>query len=346
MLVRLQSWALLKMKSIMARNLVRTVVMRTLIVTLTLFCLNVSAQEIQVGDYFNNVGTLRNASTEWQTNEFPYKLVLMYRNGKTTINGNAMFFLIEGDKESGVEPYEHKLVVGQGRSWAAFKYDFTAPGVYKITTFDREHTKLATSSITIKGPKKVVKPEPVVVEKKPEPNPKPVAEKKPEPKEEKKELVAEKVEPKKAELTKEEIIENAPEPVFVENLVKEELTEEEKETLVFESFYIAFGRSVQSGMLTGQNEKFKGVPGGVNLKALFSNNEGFGENGVAVEIWFKAKGTADYSELTDELIVPIKKNETQASFPLNLRDRGSYKVSLYTNDEDAIWIGSSYVSIY
>ena len=321
--------------------------MKALLVALTLFCFNVSAQEVLVGDYFNNVGSLRNASTEWQTNEFPYKLVLMYRNGKTTINGNAMFFLIEGDKEIGLEPDEHKLVVGQGRSWAAFKYDFTAPGTYSITTFDREHNKLASSSIVVKGPKKVVEPEPVVEEKKPEPKPEPVVEKKPEPVEEKKEEpVTEKVETKKAALTKEEILENAPDPVFVESIVKEELTEEEKETLVFESFYMAFGRSVQSGMLMGQNEKFKGVPGGVNLKALFSNNEGFGENGVVVDIWFKPKGGADYTEHFQELTVPIGKNDTQASFPLNLQNRGSYKVSLYTNDEDAVWIGSNYVSIY
>ena len=322
-------------------------IMRLIIVALALFTLQTSAQEVLVGDYFNNVGSLRNASTEWQTNEFPYKLVIMYRNGKTTINGNAMFFLVEGDEESGVAPDEQKIVVGQGRSWAAFKYDFTAPGTYKITTFDREHTELASSSINIKGPKKVVKPEPIVEEKKPEPKPEPVVEKKPEPKEEKKEeSVAEKVETKKAELTKEAILESAPEPIFVENAVKEELTEEEKETLAFESFYMAFGRSVQSGMLMGQNEKFKGVPGGVNLKAQFSNNEGFGENGVVVDIWFKPKGAADYSEHFQELTVPVGKNETQANFPLNLRDRGSYKVSLYTNDEDAVWIGSSYVSIY
>ena len=247
----------------MARNLVRSIVMRPLIVVLTFFCIQTSAQEVLVGDYFNNVGSLRNVSTEWQTNEFPYKLVLMYRNGKTTINGNAMFFLIEGDEESGVEPDEKKIVVGQGRSWAAFKYDFTAPGTYKITTLDREHTELASSSINVKGPKKVVKPEPIVEEKKPEQKPEPVVEKEPELVEEKQpEAVVEKVETKKAELTKEAILESAPEPVFVENAVKEELTEEEKETLVFESFYMAFGRSVQSGMLMGQNEKFKGVPGG------------------------------------------------------------------------------------
>lgn len=331
----------------MARNLVNKMVMKSLFILFTCFSLSASAQEVLVGDYFNNVGSLRNASTEWQTNEFPYKLVLMYRNGKTTINGNAMFFLIEGNEESGVDSYEHKLVVGQGRSWAAFKYEFSAPGTYKITTFDREHTQLASSSITIKGPKKIIKEEPKVEVKKVE-KPKEVAiEKKPEPKPEKKEEPKiEKVEAKKAALTKEEILESAPEPVFVESAVVEELTEEEKETLVFESFYMAFGRSIQSGMLMGQNEKFKGVPGGVNLKALFSNNEGFGTESVVADIWFKPKGGTDYSEHFKEVIVPIGKNATQASFPMNLRDRGSYKVSLYTDNEDAVWIGTSYVSIY
>ncbi len=331
----------------MARNLVGKLSMRALFLLLTFFSLNATAQEIKVGDYFNNVGSLRNASAEWQTNTFPLKLVLMYNNGKTTINGNAMFFLIEGDKESGVAPHEEKLVVGQGRSWAAFKHDFTAPGKYTITTFDREHTKLASAVIKIEGPKKVVEaPKPVVKEPEPPKKEEPIAEK-PQPKEEKKEEPkAEKVDTKKATLTKEEILENAPEPIFVESVIKEELTEEEKETLVFESFYMAFGRSVQSGMLMGQNEKFKGVPGGVNLKALFSNNEGFGTESVSVDIWFKPLGASDYSEHFQELTVPLGKNATQAHFPLNLRDRGSYKVSLYTAGEDAVWIGSGYVSIY
>ncbi|MFM1876750.1 MAG: hypothetical protein RL266_2487 [Bacteroidota bacterium] len=332
----------------MARKLVGEVSMRALLVLLTFFSLNAIAQEVKVGDYFNNVGSLRNASSEWQTNSFPLKLVLMYTNGKTTINGNAMFFLIEGDKETGLEPDEEKIVVGQGRSWAAFKYDFTVPGNYTITTFDREHTKLASTTIHIEGPKKVVEqPKPIVKETAEVKQPAPVAEKKPEPAAElKEEPKTEKVDTKKAALTKEEILENAPEPVFVESVIKEELTEEEKETLVFESFYMAFGRSVQSGMLMGQNEKFKGVPGGVDLQAQFSNNEGFGTETVAVEVWFKASGTSDYSELVKELTVPLAKNATQAHFPLNLRDRGSYKVSLYTSGEDAVWIGSSYVSIY
>ncbi len=318
----------------MAENLVKTLSMKFILPVLAALTLSVSAQEVRVGDYFNNVGTLKNPSTEWKTNAFPFKLVLMYNNGKTTINGNAMFFLIEADPEVGIAPDEQKIVVGQGRSWAAFKYDFQAPGRYTITTFDREHTKLASTSITIDGPKKV-EPQPVAVEK-PEP-------------EKVKEVVKPVVEEtvtKKPELTKEDILESAPEPVFVESVVEEDLTEEEKETLAFESFYMAFGRSIQSGMLMGQNEKFKGVPGGVNLQALFSNNEGFGTEKIVVDVWFKPLGQKEYSEHFQEMSITIGKGITQADFPLNLRDRGSYKVSLYTGDEDAVWIGSGYVSIY
>ncbi|MBI1288481.1 MAG: hypothetical protein GC178_13000 [Flavobacteriales bacterium] len=298
--------------------------MKFILVVLTALSLTATAQEIRVGDYFNNVGSLRNPSTEWKTNEFPFKLVLMYNNGKTTINGNAMFFRIEAAPEVGIEPDEQKIVVGQGRSWAAFKYDFQAPGKYTITTYDREHTLLATASITIEGPKK------------PEPKPEPVEPEKP----------VEQVVTKKAELTKEAIIENAPEPVFVEPLAEEELTEEEKETLVFESFYIAFGRTVQSGMLMGQNEKFKGVPGGVDLQVLFSNNEGFGTETIAVEVWYRPQGGKEYDTMVKEMTVPIGKGVTQANFPLNLRDRGSYKVSLYTGGDDPVWIGSGYAAIY
>ena len=309
--------------------------MKTLFILLTCFSFSAAAQQIKVGTYFNNLGTLRNASEEWQTNEFPLKLVIMYNNGKTTINGNAMNFLIEAEDSSGIPADDVKLVIGQGRSWAAMKYDFTAPGKYTITAFDREKKALATGIITIEGPKKVEPPKPVVEEKVIEVEE--IVEAAPAPT---------KVEAKKAILTKEEILENAPEPVFVENNIKEELTEEEKETLIFESFYIAFGRSVQSGMLQGQNEKFKAVPGGVNTEVLFSNNEGFGTESIAVDIWYKAKGGTQYDTHYSEVMVTIPKNAKQANFNINLKDRGSYKVSLYTGDEDAVWIGSGYVSTY
>ena len=318
----------------MARNLVSILKMKTLFILLTCFSFTANAQWIKVGDYFNNLGTIRNVSEEWQTNEFPFKLVIMYNNGKTTINGNAMNFLIESEIGSDIPTDDVKLVIGQGRSWAALKYDFKAPGKYTITAFDREKNALATGIIKIDGPRKVEPPKPVVekvvVEKKPEKVEKPM----------------EKVETKKVVLTKEEILESAPEPVFVESNIKEELTEEEKETLVFESFYIAFGRSVQSGMLQGQNEKFKAVPGGVNTEVLFSNNEGFGTEKIAVDVWHKPNGGTQYDSHYQEMMVTIPKNAKQANFRLNLKDRGSYKVSLYTGDEDAVWIGSGYVSTY
>ncbi len=321
-------------KERMARKLLSIMRMKLLFIVLAFFSLNVSAQEITVGDFFNNLGTLRNPAVEWQTNQFPLKLVLMYNNGKTTINGNAMNFLIEPAKEIGLPADDVKLVIGQGRSWAALKYDFTAPGTYKITAFDREKNALATASIVIKGPKKVVVEKPVekvvIVEEVPE----------------KTKMEAVTNEPKNKELTKEELIENAPEPVFVESVIKEELTEEEKETLVFESFYIAFGRSVQSGMLQGQNEKFKAVPGGVNAEVLFSNNEGFGTEVIAIDVWHKPLGTSMYDQHYTELVVTIPKDAKQANFKLLLKERGSYKVSLYTGDEDAVWIGSGYVSLY
>jgi hypothetical protein len=318
----------------MARKLVGIMRIKLFFVLLTCFCTMVNAQSIIVGDSFNNLGTLRNASEEWQTNEFPFKLVIMYNNGKTTINGNAMNFLIEPAKEVGLAAEDVKLVVGQGRSWAALKYDFAAPGNYKITAYDREKNALASGTIKIKGPKKVEPPKEI------------------EQKGEVKEKVAEKTKMKalttksKTEVSKEELLENAPEPVFVESVIKEELTEEEKETLVFESFYIAFGRSVKNGMLEGQNEKFKAIAGGVNASVLFSNNEGFGTETIDVDVWHKPKGGTKYDQHYTEMAVSIPKNAKQADFKLNLKDRGSYKVSLYTGDEDAVWIGSGYVSTY
>lgn len=300
-----------------------------------------------MGDYFNNLGSLRNASTEWKTNEWPIKLVLMYYNGKTTINGNAMNFLIEPLDGQSVPTEDIKLVVGQGRSWAALKHDFVAPGTYQITTFDRERNQLATTTIAIEGPQlRKPEPEPVVEEKQPEePEPEPEVvetQEKPEP-----EPAPERMaEGKKPKLTKENLLESAPEPVFVESVVEEELTEEEEESIEFESFYIAFGRSVQSGMLMGQNEKFKAVPGGVNASVLFSNNEGFGTETIKVDVWHRPKGGADYDQQYTEMTITIPKDAKQADFKLNIRERGSYKVSLYTGGDDPVWIGAGYVSLY
>lgn len=310
--------------------------MRVSFILLSFVSLQVSAQTIEFGENFNNVGALKKPGTEWTTNEWPKMLAIMYNNGKTTINGNAMNILVTSTT-NGVETTDSvKLVIGQARNWAALRYDFKAENTYKVSAYDRMWKFLASGSVRVNGPQKVVAVAKPVVKEEVKKEPVKIIEK-----EEVEEVVV-----KKAALTKEELIENAPEPVFVESVVKEELTEEEKETLVFESFYIAFGRAVKSGMLTGQNEKFKGVPGGVNLMALFSNNEGFGTESIVVDIWFKPTGAKEYSEHFKELTVPIAKGITQADFPLNVRDRGSYKVSLYTGDEDAVWIGSGYLSIY
>ncbi len=320
--------------------------MKLIFILLTCATLSVSAQKIEFGEDFNNVGVLKNPGTEWTATSWPKTLTVMYYNGKTTINGNAMNILFKSETNGQERTDSVKLVIGQARNWAALRYEFKAANTYTVSAYDREWKFLASGEITVKGPSKppvvaATKPEPVAEKPKPVVKPEPVAEIK---KEEK--IEALEAPTKKVELTKQQLLENAPEPVFVESVIKEELTEEEKETLMFESFYMAFGRSVQSGMLTGQNEKFKGVPGGVNLKALFSNNEGFGTEGVTVDVWFRPQGEKEFSEHFQELKVPIAKGVTQADFPLNLRDRGTYKVSLYTADEDAVWIGSGYVSIY
>lgn len=331
----------------MARKLVSTISMRVLFILLTALSLNVSAQKIEFGEEFNNVGVLKKPGTEWTTDSWPKMLAIMYYNGKTTINGNAMNILVTSTTEEKETTDSVKLVIGQARNWAALRYDFKAENVYTVSAYDRLWTFLASGTVTVKGPKK---PEP-----KPEPKPvvvaveepkieEPVVEVVEEPKIE--EPVVEAVPTKKAEVTKERILESAPEPVFVESVVVEELTEEEKETLMFESFYIAFGRNVQSGMLQGQNEKFKAVPGGVNASVLFSNNEGFGTDVIAVDVWHKPKGAANYDEHYANLNVTIPKNTQQADFKLLLEKRGSYKVSLYTGGEDSVWIGSGYVSLY
>ncbi|MCF8464146.1 MAG: hypothetical protein K9G41_04860 [Flavobacteriales bacterium] len=320
--------------------------MKVLFILLTCASLSVSAQKVEFGEDFNNVGVLKNPGTEWTASSWPKVLTVMYTNGKTTINGNAMNLLFKSETEGKVKTDSVKLVIGQARNWAALRHEFTTANTYTVSAYDREWKFLASGVIKVNGPAKpavvaVVKPEPAVKKSEPVAKVEPMVEAK---KEEK--IVAVEAPTKKAELTKQQLLENAPEPVFVESVIKEELTEEEKETLVFESFYIAFGRAVQSGMLTGQNEKFKGVPGGVDLKALFSNNEGFGGDGVSVDIWFRPQGEKEFSQHFQELTVPIAKDVTQASFPMNLRDRGTYKVSLYTANEDAVWIGSGYVSIY
>ena len=78
----------------MARKLVSTVSMRVLFILLAFVSLQVSAQKIEFGENFNNVGALKKPGTEWTTNEWPKVLTIMYYNGKTTINGNAMNILV------------------------------------------------------------------------------------------------------------------------------------------------------------------------------------------------------------------------------------------------------------
>lgn len=320
----------------MVRNLQRKGKATMLLALLICFGTSVFAQEVTVGDHFNNLGSLRNPAKEWKTDAFPLKLVLMYNNGKTTINGNAMNFLIEPDPSVGLPSDDQKLVIGQGRSWAAMKYDFAQPGRYTITAYDREKNAMASTSITIDGPKKIVveekKPEPikeVVEEKKPEVTPKHV-----EP--------AKQIEPIVAKVEPAKIIEHIPEIEAIETKV--ELTKEEEETLMYETFYIAFGRGMRSGMLEGQNEKFKLTPGGHYVEVLFSNNLGFNTETIAVDVWMKPKGGSDYTEHVTDKNIKIPKGTLQSNFHLSLFKRGDYKVSLYT--DKFVWIGSGYVSLY
>ena len=306
-----------------------------LFILLIFFSVSVIGQEVTVGDYFNNLGSLRNPSKEWKTEEFPIKLVLMYNNGKTTINGNTMNFLVEPEKTLGLPAEDLKLVIGQGRSWAAMKHDFKQPGTYTITAYDREKNAMASTSIKIDGPKKVVveevkAPEPVIVKEEPP---------KPEPKVEEKLVV---VETKPAKVEPIKFIEQATEPVVIEQKV--ELTEEEEETIMYETFYIAFGRGMRNGMLEGQNEKFKLNPKGHYVEVLFSNNLGFNTKRITADVWRKPRDASDYTEHVTEKHVNISPKTIQSNFNLSFFKRGDYKVSLYT--EEFVWIGSGYVSLY
>jgi len=137
----------------MARKLVSTVSMRVLFILLAFVSLQVSAQKIEFGEDFNNVGTLKKPGTEWTVNEWPKVLSIMYNNGKTTINGNAMNILVTATTNGKERTDSVKLVIGQARNWAGLRYEFKAENTYKVSAYDRQWKFLADGVIKVNGPK-------------------------------------------------------------------------------------------------------------------------------------------------------------------------------------------------
>ncbi|MFC2175773.1 hypothetical protein ACFLR1_02225 [Bacteroidota bacterium] len=310
-------------------------------------------QEVTVGTEFNSSGGLRKKSSEWNTEVFPLKLALMYNNGKTTINGTTMHFLIEPEKNSGLAVEDIKLVIGQGRNWGAVKHDFPQAGAYKITAFDKKKNVLASTTIQITSPAKVVvskpvEPKPVVIKNippKPEPK-KPVKPTPVPPKEPKKPVKpvapAKPIPPAPIEKPKPvKYIKQATTPIVIEG--EEELIAEEEDS-IYETFYIAFGRGMRNGMLVGQNEKFKLNPQGHYVEVLFSNNLGFNTSQISIDVWHKPTGASDYINHVVEKKISVSNGAIQANFNLTFFKRGQYKVSLYTDKHT--WIGSGYMSLY
>jgi|GEM_PF-1100041 len=291
------------------------------------------AQKIVVSKDFNNLGTPYKEGYEWELPpDKPLVISFLYQQDKTIINHTSVIFKVECLTDSKVPIQRIRTQVGQGRSWVARRHDIDKPGTYRVSVFIDETKVFAQTEFVVKGvrnPPPPPAPKPVVQEKpieKPKPEPKPI---------QKIEMTA--VAPTTASVAQKDLDVDMLQPIFVEP-VKEPIPEK------FRFMYIAHGRSVKAGMLTGQNEKFKLAEGGVDITTMFTNTEEFGIDKVTVRIWRKGRDAKDYSEFIIEKPLSISPSQTSIHVNYVYNRPGDYKVSIF-DDKDK-HIGTSYVRFY
>lgn len=316
-----------------------------LLLFLLLLSVSAWAQKIVVSKDFNNLGSPYKEGYEWELPpDKPLVISFLYQQDKTIINHTSVIFKVECLTDAKVPIQRIRTQVGQGRSWVARRHDIDKPGTYRVSVFIDENKVFAQTEFVVKGVRNPPPPPPApkpVAQEKPKEKPKPAEPAKPEPKAEepkpiqKIEMTA--ISPTAANVAQKDLDVDMLQPIFVEP-IKEPIPEK------FRFMYIAHGRSVKAGMLTGQNEKFKLAEGGVDITTMFTNTEEFGIDKVTVRIWRKGRDAKDYAEVIAEKPMSISPAQTSVHTNYVYNRPGDYKVSIF-DDQDKL-IGTSYVRFY
>lgn len=303
-------------------------------------------QTMTVSKRHSTLGYPLQEGYEWELGEPPLIITFLYNNGKTTIDHGTVNFYVENTSDKSIPKEKVTVSIGQRRNWVATKYAITAPGDYEVSLSlpGRESDILASNKFTVSGRKPAPKP-------KPKPEPKPVSEKKDPPKPKPAPKPKPKKEEPKPETEKSISIPDLAKmnsklvdlPGLKLDLPEIKLAEDEEVAKEFEHMFIQFGRKIESGMLMGQNEKFKLMEGGTPIISTFSHTKPFDTEMIGVSVWLMPKGSKEYSVHYDEIKIPVKPTDQTANFNIQFNHAGHYRFELYNEDliklrEIIVWI--------
>jgi hypothetical protein len=282
-----------------------------------LFQVGASAQEVTVCRSQQS-GVPRDAATEWTADAFPLSLTLFYHNGRTTITERSLNFIIEAEDGMGIGPFEESIVVSQGRNWASVDFSFPRAGKYVVSAYRADRSVMARTEVTINGP------------------------------EVSRAQTAATAVPPKAGTSSRTAMDG--EPASVAQIppaphvpVKQELTEEEAQTLRFDFVNIAFGTAVKDRRLVDAGERFNDAQSRKGLVVQLSNSKPLGTKSVTMDVWKRTGASEEYDEMVLETTVDVDPRSYTTQTALTLFKKGDYKVTFFT--DDLVWMGSGHLTI-
>ena len=319
-----------------------------------------TAQELIICRKYNTVGLPLDVGNEWKMDANPKFVSFLYNNGKTTIDNRLINFIFTPITHKDIKADTVKVAIGQSSNWIGTKYGFTAPGDYEVKVMIPNGKVLAKGKILLKGTRilKEDEPEPIakIKEKKAKIETKTEEPKKPKTTEVKKvEAPAQTTKPKSSkDEEEEESTSNRIYPdvskmgslgVDLTNSIQGiELIEDAETEKYFEHLYVQFGREIVANMLMGQNEKFKLEYGGTFIETLFTHTKPLDCEWIGMSLWHKPKGSKKFSVHIEEQRINIRPSDHSAKFSTTYKERGEYRVTLYTDDLKKI--GYAYVNFY
>ena len=321
---------------------------------------SVSAQELIICRKYSTVGNPMDISNEWKMDANPKYVSFLYNNGKTTIDNRHINFIFTPITHKDIKADTVKVAIGQSSNWIGTKYGFTAPGDYEVKVMIPNGKVLAKGEVLLKGTRilKEEEPEPIapITQKEAKIEANKEQPKKPKTTEVKKFVApAQTTKPKSSEeLAEEDETSNRIYPdvtkmgslgVDLTNTIQSiQLIEDPETDKYFEHLYVQFGREIIANMLMGQNEKFKLEYGGTFIETLFTHTKPLDCEWIGMSLWHKPKGSKKFSVHVEEQRINIKPTDHSAKFSTTYKEKGEYRVTLYTDDLKKI--GYAYVNFY
>lgn len=274
------------------------------------------AQQLHFCEQYTDKGEPKNSKDTWSLgDDNSVKVGFLYHNGKTTMDFNKVYFLIE-DKANPKMIDEAELRVNPQMNWVATDHYFKRAGEFMVTVYGPGKQALASKLITIvdgAGPTKVTE----VTEAKP---------------------LKELNKQKETAETKEEGDDNSQPAVTRVKYSKEEV----EKVHYYDNSRLMFGDKFTGENLENPRTSFVLGKNGVYVEMLLVTQKPVNAENIMVDVWKKADG-GEYTQHVGDKKVATKTGEKLTDFHFSFFDPGEYKVSLFSADNT--WICSGYLTV-